>query len=334
MAVDRDTERRIRSVTARVAGAETEIEVEGSIFVDATGDGVVAAQAGCEWRMGSEARAEFDEPHAPEIASDDVMGNSIHFKARDTGQPIPFTPPGWAVRYEDESFFYEQGRIPYDIRSGYWWIELGVPWHTIYDDEQLRHELTRHTLGIWDWIKNRDPRTKDLARTWALDWIGQVPGKRETRRVIGQYLMTEHDALKQTQFPDEIAYGGWFVDIHTPGGLLAGSSEQFTAEGLDETTEYAAKSFCGPYGIPLGMCVSKDIDNLMMAGRNVSATHSALATVRVMGTTALMGQAVGTAAAVALERGVAVAGSADGRGERGPTTVVARRLLPAQRHQH
>lgn len=306
VAVDCGTDRRIRSVTARVAGAESEIECEGSIFVDATGDGVVAAQAGCEWRMGSEARSEFDEPHAPELANDDVMGNTIHFKSRDTGRPVTFTPPDWAVRYDDESFFYEQGRIPYDIRSGYWWIELGVPWHTIHDSEQIRHELTRHTLGVWDWIKNRDPRTKDLASTYALEWIGQVPGKRETRRIVGQYLMTEHDAMKQTQFPDEIAFGGWFVDIHTPGGLLAATSEQFTAEGLDETTEYAAKSFCGPYGIPLGICISKDIDNLMMAGRNVSATHAALATVRVMGTTAVMGQAVGTAAALAIERRIDV----------------------------
>jgi len=123
---------------------------------------------------------------------------------------------------------------------------------------------------------------------------------------MGQYLMTEHDPMNRTVFPDEIAFGGWFLDLHTPGGLLAPTSEPASAEGYDQKSEYAAKSYCGPYGIPLRSSISKDVDNLMMAGRNISVTHAALGTVRVMATTALVGQAVGTAAAVALERGITV----------------------------
>nr|WP_246238762.1 FAD-dependent oxidoreductase [Paenibacillus anseongense] len=305
-AVVKDGDKKIQSLLVRVANAETEIKVFGDIFIDCTGDGVVADWAGCEWRMGSEGRDEFGEPHAPETASGDTMGNSIHFKTVNMGRPVPFEAPDWAVKHEDPSFFYDQGRHTYDIRGGYWWIEIGVPWHTIYESEDIRHELTRHTLGIWDWIKNKDPKTKELAANYALDWVGQVPGKRESRRIMGEYFMTEHDPINRTVFEDEIAYGGWFLDLHTPGGLLAPTSEPASAEGYSETSDYAIKSYCGPYGIPLRILLAKDMDNLMMAGRNVSVTHAALGTVRVMATTALMGQAAGTSAAIALKNGISM----------------------------
>ncbi len=296
--VEMDGKKRIRTVTGLVANAETELVVSADTFIDCTGDGVVADLAGCEWRMGSEGRDEFNEPHAPLEASKDTMGNSIHFKAKNMGYPVPFEAPEWAVKYDDPDFFYKQGRPPYDVRGGYWWLEIGIPWDTIHDAEDIRHELTRHTLGVWDWIKNKDPETRELAANYALDWIGQVPGKRESRRIMGEYFMTEHDVMGRKVFEDEVAFGGWFLDLHTPGGLLAPTSEPDSAAGYQG--DYNVKSYCGPYGIPLSICLSKDVDNLMMAGRNVSVTHAALGTVRVMGTTALMGQAAGTAAALAL----------------------------------
>ncbi|UVI27296.1 FAD-dependent oxidoreductase [Paenibacillus spongiae] len=296
-------ERTIEAVVGRVSHAETVLTLRAHTFIDCTGDGIVAALAGCEWRMGTEGRGEFGEPHAPEQASDAVMGNSIHFKAKDTGHPVPFAAPPWAVQYDDPDFFYKQGRWPGEIRSGYWWIELSVPWHTIYDNEKLRHELTRHVLGIWDWIKNKDPELKIAAANYALDWVGQVPGKRESRRIMGQYLMTEHDPLNKTIFSDEIAYGGWFIDLHEPGGLLAPYSEKAAAE-VGGAGVHMSKSYVGPYGIPLRILIAKEMNNLMMAGRNVSVTHAALGTVRVMGTTAVMGQAAGTAAAWAVRSGL------------------------------
>jgi hypothetical protein len=128
---------------------------------------------------------------------------------------------------------------------------------------------------------------------------------------MGRYLMNEWDAIRCTQHPDEVAFGGWFIDLHTPGGLLAATSEPASAEGYSETSEYATRSYAGPYGVPLRMLISRDIDNLMMAGRNVSATHCALATVRVMATTALMGQAAGVAAALAATRRVGVTDISD-----------------------
>jgi hypothetical protein len=306
--VEMRDKRNISAVLAIVQNAETQLRLEGRTFIDCTGDGIVADAAGCEWRMGSEGRDEFNEPHAPEKASADTMGNSIHFLCRDMGRPVPFKAPDWAVKHEDASYFYQQGRLPKDVRGGFWWLEIGVPYHTIYDAETIRHELTRHALGVWDWMKNKDPLTKDKCANYALDWIGQVPGKRESRRIIGRYFMTEHDVINKTVFPDEIAFGGWFVDLHTPGGLLAKTSEPSAAAGghedeYDTFSDYSAMSYCGPYGIPLRILMAKDLDNLMMAGRNVSVTHAALGTVRVMGTTALMGEAAGVAAALGLEKG-------------------------------
>jgi FAD dependent oxidoreductase len=295
-------DRMLESVECRIGNAEVNLSLTAKVFIDCTGDGIVASEAGCEWRMGSEGKAEFNEPHAPGRANGDIMGNSIHFKTKNMGRPSPFKLPSWAIEHKDGSYFYDQGRLPKDVRGGYWWIEIGVPYDTIHQAESIRHELTRHTLGVWDWIKNKDPKTRKLAENYALDWIGQVPGKRESRRVMGLHLMNEWDIIRCTVHQDEIAFGGWFIDIHTPGGLLADKSEPASAEGYSQTSDYAARSYAGPYGIPLRILVSKDIDNLMMAGRNVSATHCALGTVRVMGTTALMGQAVGVAAGVAVER--------------------------------
>ena len=300
---------KIKAVVANIQNAETELTLEGQLFIDCTGDGLVADKAGCEWRMGTESRDEFNEPHAPEKASDDVMGNSIHFRAKDVGRPVPYKAPEWAVKHEDASYFYDQGRIPKEERGGFWWLEIGVPFHTIYDNEKIRHELTRHALGVWDWMKNNDPVMKEKTKNYVLDWIGQVPGKRESRRIMGEYFMTEHDVIEKTVFDDEVGFGGWFVDLHTPGGLLAEHAEKssVTYGGEYNTfSEYMVMSYCGPYGIPLKSLVAKDVDNLMMAGRNISCTHAALGTLRVMGTTALMGQGVGVAAAIALDDEVLV----------------------------
>lgn len=305
-AVSVNEDRQISALTARVANAETELTVEAGIYIDCTGDGTVAGLAGCTWRSGVEARDEFDEPHAPSVAGTEVMGSSLHFKTVDVGRPVPFTAPEWAVKYDDPAFFYEGGRLPKTFSSGYWWIEIGPPWDTLHDNEAIRHELTRQVLGIWDWFKNRDPKTRAVTANLALDWVGQVPGKRESRRVAGRYLLTENDLIQRTTFDDEVAFGGWYVDLHTIGGLLADTSEPLNARKLDPTSEYGAKTNVGPFGLPLRMMLSAEVDNLMLAGRNISATHAALGSIRVMGTCATMGQAVGTAAAAAASRGVSV----------------------------
>ncbi|MGO1638899.1 MAG: FAD-dependent oxidoreductase, partial [Ancrocorticia populi] len=296
---------RIGAVLARTAGAERRWRLAGNLYVDSTGDGVVAAMAGNAWRMGSEGRAEFGEPHAPLEPSDGVQGTSIQIMTKNVGYPIGFTAPDWAEYYDDEKFFHEGGRIPDSTRSGWWWLELGTPWDTIRDNEVIRHELTRHALGVWDWIKNRSTEYQDRFANFALDWIGQVPGKRESRRIEGRHRITEHDLLRERltgegSFPDEVAYGGWNIDLHTPGGLLAASSEATAAEGYRLGGSASITTAVPPFGIPLRALIARDVDNLFLAGRDISTTHVALGAVRVQGTTSLMGQAVGTAAAMLL----------------------------------
>ncbi|OAS21233.1 FAD-dependent oxidoreductase [Paenibacillus oryzisoli] len=294
----------IKAIHARIGNAETNLTLYANVFIDCTGDGILAALSGCEWRMGTEGQAEFGEHHAPLTASSDVMGSSIHFRAKDMGKPVPFQAPAWAYHYDNPDVFYKGGRVPHDPEGGFWWIELGVPWHTITDNELIRHELTRHVLGIWDYMKNKDPDLMEKTKQYALDWIGQVPGKRESRRIMGHYLLTEADLVNQPVFEDEVAFGGWYIDLHKSGGLLAEYSEQSVADG--ENSDYMKKSYIPPYGIPLRSLIAKDVSNLLMAGRNISASHVALGSTRVMGTTALLGQAAGTAAAIALSRGESV----------------------------
>lgn len=176
----------IVSVTARTVNAELDRVIRAKVFIDCTGDGTLGALAGVESRMGIEAQSEFDEPSAPEESSPHTMGSSLHFKTVDVGRPVDFTPPPWAAKYEDSSFFRSGGRVAKTLASGYWWIEIGPPWNTLTDNEEIRHELTRQVLGIWDWYKNHDPDWSENAANLALDWVGQVPGKRESRRLMGQ----------------------------------------------------------------------------------------------------------------------------------------------------
>jgi len=310
--------RRIEALVARTLSAEVDLVLSAPLFVDCTGDAVVADRAGCEWRMGSESRDEHGEPHAPAMASTATMGSSIHIRAKDVGRDAPYAPPSWAVHHEDASYFYEQGRVPSDPRGGFWWIEIGVPWHTIHDNETIRHELTRHALGVWDWMKNRDPLMKERTRTFALDFVGQVPGKRESRRVVGRHWLVEGDLQERRVFPDAVCHGGWGVDLHTPGGLLAATSEPAAAENYREDSGYAGETYLKPYGIPLRSLMARDVDNLFVAGRCISTTRAALGSVRVMGTTALMGQAVGTAAALLTRRGEDLPALADDAAVGGP----------------
>lgn len=296
--------RNIVSVEGLTLGAEKVVRLTAGTFIDATGDGVVATLAGCEFRIGSESFVEFQEPHAADEASSDVMGSSIQLKTRDMGRPVPFVAPDWAHSYDDASFFTKGGRMPWDVRGGWWWLEIGVPWDTVHDNELIRHELTRHALGVWDWVKNKSPEFKERFQNYALEWLGQVPGKRESRRVLGQYLMTEHDLAPDEPLTDQVAYGGWNIDLHTPGGLLAETSEPTAAEGYVLGGSASTKAYVSPFGIPLRSLVAKDVDNLLLAGRDISVTHVALGSVRVMGTTAIVGQAAGTAAGLAYSEGI------------------------------
>lgn len=166
---------------------------------------------------------------------------------------------------------------------------LGGECDSIYDADKTRKELLACIYGVWDHIKNHGDHGME---NWELEWVGALPGKRESRRYIGDYVMTEADIKSGGHFEDEIAYGGWPLDDHNPYGMRKNEEACFSSVSIPVEE---------PYGIPLRCLYSKNVENLMFAGRNISVTHAALSSTRVMGTCALLGQAAGCAAAVAIK---------------------------------
>jgi hypothetical protein len=206
---------------------------------------------------------------------------------------MPYVAPPWVRRFRAGDFKLRPfGKSGSDLglEYGYWWIEWGGELDTIKDNERIRDELLGITLGVWNHIKNESGL--DVA-PWALEWVGFIPGKRESRRFIGQHVLTEGDVLHSRAFPDAIAFGGWPIDTHPP-------------EGVDAPDEPPCTQHHVPflYDVPLRCCVAAELKNLFFAGRNLSATHLAFASTRVMATCAVIGQGVGTAAALALRAGV------------------------------
>lgn len=284
---------RITHAMARRDSTEDEFEIEAKIFIDCTGDGGVGLAAGAHYREGRESRAMYNEDLALEVADNKRLGSSLMFQARKHDKPIPFTPPKWARKISEEDLHFRPHATPamdmdLGLEYGYWWLEWGGTLDTVKDNEVIRDELLSILLGVWDHVKNGGDHGAD---NWALEWCGFLPGKRESRRFIGKYTLTQGDIQKAPKFKDTIAYGGWHMDLHPP-------------EGVDAVDQEPCIQHPVPclYEIPLRVCLSENVDNLMFAGRNISATHVAFASTRVMATCAVVGQGVGTAAALAVNR--------------------------------
>jgi len=283
----------IKGVQCVQLGTEKEFVLQGNLFIDASGDGALAFSAGAKFRIGEESRKEFNESLAPERASKGTMGNSLMFEVRDLGYPVKFNPPSWAAKFPQEKDLFARPHSDKDgnvFMSGHWWIEVGFPYNTVYDNEKIRDVLLSQLMGVWDHIKNT---ASHKAENLVLHWVGAVPGKRESRRFTGDYILTENDVKGAVHFPDSVAYGGWFIDVHTTGGIL---KRQKPPEPGGTSIYEMEKRFIYPYSIPYRCLYSKNIKNLFMAGRNISVTHIALGTTRLMATCAVIGQAAGTAA--------------------------------------
>ena len=282
---------RVKSVRGWQTTTQTWHNVEAALFADCSGDSILAPLSGAEYRMGREARAEFGEDIEPETSDARTMGMSCLIQARETTAPQTFLPPAWANTYARDDDLPNRG---HGIRRGnFWWIELGGEHHSIHDTEELRDELLKVAFGIWDHMKNRGEHEAD---NWVLDWVGFLPGKRESRRYVGDHVLTQNDVRAEGRFEDLVAYGGWTMDDHHPGGM------RWPGE---PTIFHPAPS---PFGIPYRCLYSRNVDNLFCAGRNISATHAALSATRVMATCATLGQAVGTAAAIAVRHGLSPRG--------------------------
>lgn len=284
---------RITHALAERPSTEERFAIAAHVFIDCTGDGALGVQAGAEFRTGREAVAEFDESLAQPAADDMRLGSTLMFQARKHDRPMPFVPPEWARRFSEHDLRlrpHATEELDLGLEYGYWWVEWGGTLDTIRDNEPIRDELLAILLGVWDHIKNGG---RHGAENWALEWCGFVPGKRESRRFVGQHTLSQRDVLGSTAFDDAIAYGGWHIDTHPPRGVDASDEPPCTQHRVPQL-----------YDIPLRSCVSRNVSNLMFAGRNISATHIAFASTRVMATCATVGQGVGTAAAHAARLGI------------------------------
>ena len=292
-AAEMESDRAIRAVKA-VDTLTGEITVyRARMFVDCTGDGWLGYYAGAEYRLGRESRDEFGEslaPAAPDAItmSGCLMGRlALSFRAENMGRPVDYVPPPWAAKLPPAEEF---GRKPRGFAGGEWWLEHPGDVDDLWDAERARDELIRISFGYWDYLKNAWPE-RDRAANYALTHVPITNAKRETRRLVGDYMLTQNDVQNGVVFPDRVSYGGWPLDVHHPRGIFSGEEGPFDFNPRVPI-----------YTIPFRCLYSKNVDNLLFAGRNASVSHVALGTVRVQGTLAALGQAAGTAAAVCLDR--------------------------------
>jgi hypothetical protein len=284
--VEKASENMISSVIAYCAQNATQYQLKAPLFCDASGDGVVGFLAGAAFRMGAEAASEFDEPFAPTEEYGELLGHSIYFMSKDLGHPVNYVAPSYALKDITKIPRYRKFNVK-EHGCFLWWIEYGGRLDTVHETETIKWELWKVVYGVWDYIKNSGnfPEAENLT----LEWVGQIPGKRESRRFEGPYILKQADVVNQVQFADAVAHGGWAIDLHPADGVFSEKPgcNQWHSKGV--------------YEIPYRTMFSKNIDNLFLAGRIISCSHVAMASTRVMATCAHAAQAVGIAAALAIK---------------------------------
>ena len=280
---------RIKVVNAYCSQNQTVYRISAPLFCDASGDGILGYLSGAGFRMGSEARAEFGELLADEESSMALLGHSLYFYARDTGKPVRFVPPPFALKDISSILRYRELRVS-DSGCRLWWIAYGGALDTIHETEKIKWELWRVAYGVWNHIKNSGQYPE--AGTLTLEWMGMIPGKRESRRFEGDFMLRQQDIVEQRIHPDAVSHGGWAIDLHPKEGVYSSSPA---------CTQWHAK---GVYQIPYRVLYSRDVPNLFLGGRLISTSHVAFGSTRVMATCAENGQAVGLAAAICTEQKV------------------------------
>lgn len=287
--VEKSAEDHIEFVKAFCSQNSTEYKLEAPMFMDASGDGIVGFLAGAAFRMGAESKEEFKELFAPDQKYGELLGHSLYFYSKNTGKPVRFIAPSFANK--------ELSKVPrfktFNLREDgcrLWWVEYGGRTDTILRSEEIKWELWRIIYGIWDHVKNSGqyPDVENLT----LEWVGTIPGKRESRRFEGDYIMHQKDVVEQREHFDAVSFGGWALDLHPADGVYSDKPG---------CTQWHAK---GVYQIPYRSMYSRNIKNLFLGGRLLSASHVAFGSTRVMATCAHNGQAIAIAAKLCREKGV------------------------------
>lgn len=279
----------ITSITAFCSQNSTTYKLYAPLFCDSTGDGALGFLAGAAFRMGAESRDEFGEKFAPSDEYGELLGHSIYFYTKDTGRPVKYVPPSYALNDITKIPRFRKFNAK-EHGCQLWWIEYGGRLDTVHDTETIKWELWKVVYGVWNYIKNSGnfPEAENLT----LEWVGTIPGKRESRRFEGDYIMRQQDVVEQRDHDDAVSFGGWSVDLHPADGVFSEKPgcNQWHSKGI--------------YSIPYRSMYSRNVKNLFLAGRIISASHVAFGSTRVMGTCAHNAQAVGMAASLCKQYGL------------------------------
>ena len=279
--VEKDGPDHISALKAFCSQNSIEYQLQAPLFCDASGDGIVGFLAGAAFRMGAESKEEFGELMAPGAVYGELLGHSLYFYSKDVGKPVKFIPPSFAMDVTKEITRFRNFNAK-EFGCKLWWVEHGGRMDTVHDSEKIKWDLWKIVYGVWDYIKNSGNFPE--ADTMTLEWVGAIPGKRESRRFEGDYMLTQQDLVEQRKHEDAVAYGGWSIDLHPADGVFGENNacDQWHSKGV--------------FQIPYRCLYSRNIKNLFLAGRIISVSHVAFGATRVMATSAYVGEAVGMAA--------------------------------------
>ncbi|MBL7040799.1 MAG: FAD-dependent oxidoreductase [Pirellulaceae bacterium] len=290
---------RISAVVAQHIVDGTRLRFSGELFADCTGDGTVGFLAGADWRIGREGRNETNEPMAPPAPDNVKMGSTLHWQSRDAGAPREFPECPWAIQIDKDSCM----DLMRTTRSRYYW-ETGFRYDAATETEFIRDYMLRAIYGNWAFLKNRSGLRERYANL-ELSSVAYVLGKRESRRLMGDVILTEHDIRSKKPYEDACLTSTWGIDLHTPHTV---NEKHFPGNAFICHGSGLPKKDVEIYPIPYRCLYSRNIENLFMAGRSISVTHVALGQVRVQNTTGMMGEVVGRAASICARHGVSPRG--------------------------
>ena len=280
--VEKD-DKTISALLARDINTGKLMRFSAPLFSDCTGDANVGYLAGADYRVGREAFAETSEPSAVEVADSQVMGASVQWNTVKKSEPSPFPIFEYGKVFTEESV--------QKVKKGEWTWETGMLRDQVFEAERVRDHGLLVVYSNWSYLKNRS-EVKAQYDSLALDWVAYVAGKRESRRLLGDHILNQNDIFNEIPYEDGTAATSWSIDLHYPDPV---NTEFFPGE---EFKAVCTQEYVEIYPIPYRCLYSRNIPNLFMAGRNISVTHVALGTVRVMRTTAMMGEVVGMAASI------------------------------------
>ncbi len=274
---------KIESIIIKNIETGKEICLTAPIFSDCTGDGTIGYLAGADYTSGRESRAEYGEDMAPEVADNMTMGSSVQWYSVDAKKKANFPLFKYGVDFNSAN--------SEKVTMGEWKWETGMNLDQVNEFERIRDYGLLVVYSNWSFLKNE---LKDNAKynNRELGWVAYIAGKRESRRLLGDYVLKQDDIDKNVFHEDASFTTIWSIDLHFPDSV---NSARFPGQEFKAATKHVQ---IYPYGVPYRCLYSRNIDNLFMAGRDISVTHVALGTVRVMRTTGMMGEVVGMAASL------------------------------------